>query len=56
MKRLSTLLGLALVIGIPAGPAWAHGVAGKRFFPATLTIEDPFVAAELALPTVLHVK
>lgn len=25
---------------------WAHGFAGQRFFPATLTIDDPFVADE----------
>jgi len=33
-------------------PAAAHGFAGKRFFPATLVTEDPFVADELSLPTV----
>ena len=33
-------------------PAFAHGFAGKRFFPATLATEDPFVADELSLPTV----
>jgi hypothetical protein len=33
-------------------PACAHGFAGKRFFPATLTSDDPFVADELSLPTV----
>src|SRR5262245_53919288 len=27
---------------------WAHGTAGKRFFPTTLTIEDPFVSDELS--------
>jgi hypothetical protein len=27
---------------------WSHGVAGKRFFPTTLTIEDPFVSDELS--------
>ena len=31
---------------------FAHGFAGKRFFPATLVTEDPFVADELSLPTV----
>ena len=31
--------------------ASAHGVVGKRFFPATLAVEDPFVADELSLPT-----
>ena len=29
----------------------AHGFAGPRFFPATLTTDDPFVADELSLPT-----
>jgi hypothetical protein len=32
--------------------AMAHGVAGKRFFPATLATDDPFVAEELSLPTI----
>jgi hypothetical protein len=27
---------------------WAHGFAGKRFFPTTLTIDDPFVSDELS--------
>ncbi len=38
------------------GTAWAHGFAGQRFFPATLVIDDPFVADELSLPTVTHIK
>lgn len=40
------LLGIA-----EADPAYGHGLAGKRFFPATLATEDPFVADELSLPT-----
>src|SRR5438045_6833731 len=32
--------------------ARAHGFAGSRFFPATLTTDDPFVNDELSLPTV----
>ena len=32
-------------------PVDAHGFAGPRFFPATLTTDDPFVADELSLPT-----
>jgi len=39
-----------------ASPASAHGVVGQRFFPATLTTDDPFVADELSLPTVTHQK
>jgi hypothetical protein len=34
------------------GWAYAHGFAGARFFPATLSTDDPFVANELSLPTV----
>jgi len=34
-----------------AGMARAHGLVGQRFFPATLAIDDPFVADELSLPT-----
>jgi hypothetical protein len=29
----------------------AHGFAGDRFFPATISTDDPFVANELSLPT-----
>ena len=32
--------------------ASAHGFAGARFFPATLSTDDPFVNDELSLPTV----
>lgn len=37
---------------LASADALAHGFAGKRFFPATPATEDPFVADELALPTV----
>lgn len=36
--------------------AFAHGFAGKRFFPATLVVDDPFVADELSLPTISTLK
>jgi hypothetical protein len=36
--------------------AVAHGVAGDRFFPATLAVDDPAVADELSLPTVSHLE
>jgi hypothetical protein len=32
--------------------AFSHGFAGSRFFPATLSSDDPFVADEVSLPTV----
>jgi hypothetical protein len=39
---------LAALTLVPA-PAKAHGFAGKRFFPATLTFDDPFAADEFDL-------
>jgi hypothetical protein len=39
-----------------ADHAFAHGFAGKRFFPATPTTDDPFVADELSLPTFTYQK
>jgi hypothetical protein len=32
--------------------AQAHGIVGPRFFPATISSDDPFAADELALPTI----
>src|SRR5271165_2999694 len=31
--------------------AFSHGFAGDRFFPATITTDDPFAASEMSLPT-----
>src|SRR5262249_13961413 len=56
MRRSCCVLGIMLLIAAPGAPAWAHGIAGQRFFPATLTIDDPFVADELSLPSVVHIK
>lgn len=42
----AVLLSLALMT---PGLASAHGFAGKRFFPATLTFDDPFAADEFDL-------
>ena len=47
-----TFPALALIVcAAPSLGAFAHGFAGKRFFPATLATEDPFVADEFSLPT-----
>jgi hypothetical protein len=54
-RSLAAAAALLYLVAWPAG-ASAHGLAGKRFFPSTLTIDDPFVADELSLPTVLHIK
>src|ERR1700736_430792 len=50
-SRARLAVATALTIS-QAGSALAHGFAGARFFPATITIDDPFVADELSLPTV----
>lgn len=47
----------ALALGVlgtcaSASSALAHGYSGKRFFPATIATDDPFVADELSLPTI----
>jgi hypothetical protein len=51
-KWMGVSISLVLILLGPASPALAHGMIGQRFFPATLTIDDPFVADELSLPTV----
>jgi hypothetical protein len=43
---------LAAVLAISTTLACAHEIVGNRFFPATLTIDDPGVNDELALPTI----
>ena len=53
-RALWRCAGVALALSstsLVTGTASAHGIVGKRFFPATLTIDDPFVADELSLPT-----
>src|SRR3954463_7702808 len=45
------LPGLAVAL-VPLSATMAHEVVGNRFFPATLTIDDPGVNDELAFPTV----
>jgi hypothetical protein len=50
----AALLGAAGAL-LPA-VALAHGIAGDRFFPATLTVDDPAVADELSLPTVSYLE
>lgn len=54
MKRSYFWAGLAIVAGLAAStrPACGHGFAGARFFPATLSTDDPFVADEFSLLTV----
>jgi hypothetical protein len=39
---------LAMLGGVHS--AHAHGIAGNRFFPGTLTFDDPAVADEAVVP------
>jgi len=51
---LSLVWSSALIVALAAPPlsqtAYAHGIAGNRFFPGTLTFDDPAVADEAILP------
>src|SRR5256885_6531048 len=52
---LAVGVSLLMVLAVVA-PVSAHGLAGKRFFPSTLAVDDPFVSDELTLPNILHIK
>jgi len=58
MKHLSVVFWLACAVCelCPTGQAYGHGFAGARFFPATLSTDDPFVSDELSLPTVSTIR
>src|SRR5260370_201145 len=57
MRRLVFLCALVWALGALApAAALAHGLAGKRFFPATLATDDPFVSDELSLPTIQRLR
>ncbi len=47
----ASLLAVAIAI-LPLSRSMAHEIVGNRFFPATLSIDDPGVNDELSLPTV----
>jgi hypothetical protein len=47
---------LLLSAGFLPQHASGHGIAGDRFFPATIIVDDPVVADELSLPTVSTMK
>src|SRR6266571_3252265 len=55
-KRLGVCLTVVALLFVAVPPAGAHGIIGQRFFPATLAIDDPFVADELSLPTVSFMR
>ena len=58
MKHLPLVFWLvcALCHFCATSQTYAHGFAGARFFPGTLSSDDPFVADELSLPTVSTIR
>jgi len=58
MKRLHLLFWLVCVLCEfgATSHAFGHGFAGARFFPATVSTDDPFVSDELSLPTVSTIR
>jgi hypothetical protein len=50
-STITMCLGALGIVLAATATARAHGMVGQRFFPATLAIDDPFVADELSLPT-----
>jgi hypothetical protein len=37
-----------LLLAIPSS-SWSHGIAGKRFFPTTFKVDDPFISDEFSI-------
>ena len=58
IKHLSLVFWLACALCelCATRQTYGHGFAGARFFPATLSTDDPFVADELSLPTVSTIR
>jgi hypothetical protein len=54
MISKQTILAMAALVAAPS--ASAHGIAGNRYFPGTLTFDDPAVADELILPNFSSLK
>lgn len=50
VRRLmaACLLSAVCILLLPVS-SWAHGFSGKRFFPTTFAVEDPFVSDEFSL-------
>ena len=56
MKLRYGAFALLAALGALPALAFGHGYAGERFFPPTITTDDPFAADELAFPTVSYFK
>ncbi len=47
-------LALMYILLLPVS-SWAHGFAGKRFFPTTFQVDDPFISDEFSV-LIGHIK
>jgi len=47
---------LAVAFGAAPTLSWGHGVVGQRFFPESLSVEDPFPSDEADFPAVSYIK
>lgn len=47
--RLKLILPFLLGILLVPASSWAHGFAGKRFFPTTFQVDDPFISDEFSI-------
>lgn len=56
LKRAAFVAVAASLIVAPVTIALAHGIAGDRFFPATIAVDDPAVADELSFPTFSYLR
>jgi hypothetical protein len=56
IQPLGLMTALAVLASLAPLAASAHGIAGSRFFPATLVVDDPAVADELSLPTASYLE
>ncbi len=54
-KSATVFILLLVRLALPH-PAAGHGFAGARFFPATLSTDDPSVNDELSLPTISTIE
>jgi hypothetical protein len=55
-SRFSGAVMVLSVIGLGTVMVHAHGFVGDRFFPPTITTDDPFATDELLLPSVSYFK
>jgi len=58
LDRQKSWFFIALVCAVGFYPAlsWGHGFVGQRFFPESLSVEDPFPSDEADFPSVSYIK